>query len=91
MLSDEMPFCCSLEHIFQRFSLALVLQLRIVKFIPKLHVFYITEKHVIYVINTKLHTCFDIARHIALIRYKEGFNLDLQSHCISFLIMNSCN
>jgi len=36
--------------------------------------FYITEKHVTYVINTKPHTCFDLARQIALVRYEEGFN-----------------
>jgi len=42
------------------------------KFIPKQ--FYITEKHVTYVITTKLHPYFDITRQIALVRYEEGFN-----------------
>jgi len=41
------------------------------KFIPKQ--FYITEKHVTYVINTKPHPCFYIARQFALVRYEEGF------------------
>jgi len=33
-----------------------------------------TEKHLMYVTNTKLHTCFDIAWQIALVCYEEGFN-----------------
>jgi len=58
------------------------------KFIQKL--FYITEKHVTYVINTKPHTCFNIARQIVLVRYEEGFN-STSGLVVSFLITNSCN
>jgi len=56
------------------------------KFIPKQ--FYITEKHVTYVINTKIHTCFDIARQITLVCHEEEFNSTI-GLVVSFLITNS--
>jgi len=78
--SFEMPFCCLLKHLtFLRNGFTITY----CKFVPK--VFYITEKHVTYVINTKLHSCFDIARHIALVRYAPSLSM-----YPSFLIMNSC-
>jgi len=41
--------------------------------------------------NTKPHTCFDIERQIALVRYEEGFNSTF-GLVVSFLIItNSCN
>jgi len=77
----ETPFCCLLEHFPKHFFL----QLLNPKCIP--NYFYITEKHVTYVINTKLHTCFDTARQIALIRYEEGFNSTF-GLVVSFLLTN---
>jgi len=39
---------------------------------------------------TKLHTCFDIARQIAWVRYEEGYN-ETEGRVKSFLVLNECN
>jgi len=85
--SFETPFCYSLEH-FPKHLFAIFLQLRILN--AHQNNSTITEKHVTYVIKTKPHTCFDIARKIALIRNEEGFNSTF-SLVLSFLITNSRN
>jgi len=85
--SFETPFYCSLEHFLKRFFV-IFWQLRVLNSYQ--NNFTLLKQYNVCNKYKTIHTCFGIARQIALDRYEEGFNSTF-GHVVSFLASNSWN